>query len=75
MANSAIEEILRLPLPERIEAAEAIWDSLVDTAEAQALVEPTDQQRAELRRRIDEHDRDPSSAIPLEELRRKLRAK
>ncbi len=75
MANTAIEEILRLPFPERIEAAEAIWDSLVDTAEAQALVEPTDQQRAELRRRIDEHDRDPSSAIPLEELRRKLHAK
>ena len=75
MANAAIKEILRLPLSERIEAAEAIWDSLVDIAEAQALVEPTDQQRAELRRRIDEHDRDPSSAIPLEDVQRKLRVK
>lgn len=54
MAKAAIKEILRLPLSERMEATEAIWNSLVDTAEAQALVEPTDQQRAELRRRIDE---------------------
>ena len=75
MANAAIDEILRLPLSERIEAAEAIWDSLVDSAEAQGLVEPTDQQHAELRRRIDEHDRDPSSAIPLEDVQRKLHVK
>lgn len=75
MANPAIEEILRLPVSERIEAAEAIWDSLVDAAEAQALAEPSDEQRVELRRRIDEHDRDPSTAIPLEEVRRKLRVK
>ena len=73
MANPAIEEILRLPVSERIEAAEAIWDSLVDAAEAQALAEPSDEQRVELRRRIAEHDRDPSTAIPLEEVQRKLR--
>jgi putative addiction module component (TIGR02574 family) len=75
MANPAIEEILRLPVSERIEAAGAIWDSLADAAEAQALAEPSDEQRVELRRRIAEHDRGPSTAIPLEEVRRKLRVK
>ncbi len=75
MANAAIEEILRLPVSERIEAAEAIWDSLVDAAEAQGLAGPSDEQRAELRRRVAEHDRDPSTAIPLEEVRRKLHVK
>ena len=75
MVNPAIEEMLRLPVSDRIEVAEAIWDSLVDAAEAQALAEPSDERRVELRRRIAEHDRDPWVAIPLDEVRRKLRVK
>ena len=75
MAYAAMKEILLLPLAERIELAEAIWDSLVDAVEAEALLEPTDPERAELRRRLEEHDRQPSSAIAWEEVRRKLSAK
>ena len=75
MSHVAIEEILRLPLAERLEVAEAIWDSIADSAEAQALLGPTDDQRAELRRRSQEHDRDPSSAVPWDEVRRKLGGK
>ena len=49
MANPAIKENLRLPISERIAAAEAIWASVADAAEAQTLAEPSDEQRVELR--------------------------
>jgi putative addiction module component (TIGR02574 family) len=75
MAYAAMKDILQLPLAERIEVAEAIWDSLADAVETEALLEPTEPERAELRRRLEEHDQQPSSAIAWEEVRRKLGAK
>ena len=47
------------------------WNSLTD-AEREAHAELTDEQKAELDRRIAEHDADPDSAIPWEEVRRRL---
>jgi putative addiction module component (TIGR02574 family) len=72
MATPYLDAILKLPIPERLELVEAIWDSLADSPEAEAAFALTDEQRAELDRRLEEHLANPSSAIPWEEVRRRL---
>lgn len=66
MNSDLLQAAKALPLPERIELAEALWDDI-----AQAGYEPplTPAQAMELDRRLEEHHRDPGSAIPWEELR------
>ena len=48
------------------------WNSLTD-AERESHAVLTDDQKAELDRRIAEHDADPDSAIPWEEVLEDLR--
>jgi putative addiction module component (TIGR02574 family) len=71
MASISLDELLKLPAAERVEIALALWDSLED-AELDALVPLTDEQKAELDRRLDEHEQNPTSAIPWEQVRRDL---
>jgi putative addiction module component (TIGR02574 family) len=59
----------RLPIPERIQLVEDIWDSIAEDTRTLPL---TDEQRAELDRRWAEHEADPSSAIPWDHVRRDL---
>jgi putative addiction module component (TIGR02574 family) len=49
----------------------ALWDSLTP-AEQEAEFDLTPEQRAELDHRLAEHIADPGSAVPWEEVRRKL---
>jgi putative addiction module component (TIGR02574 family) len=49
----------------------ALWESLSDS-EREGAFELTDEQRAELDRRWAEHVKNPASAIPWSEVRRKL---
>lgn len=58
------EQIRRLSVEERIRLIGDIWEGIHADSEPPPL---TDAQRSELRRRIAEHKRDPSSAIPWEE--------
>jgi putative addiction module component (TIGR02574 family) len=59
-----------LSVAERIQLVEDIWDSIaVEGSDAVAL---TDAQRQELRRRMEAHDADPSSAVPWEQVRAEL---
>jgi putative addiction module component (TIGR02574 family) len=51
----------------------ALWDSLTDT-EREAELTLTPKQQAELDRRWAEHLTHPGSAIPWEDVRRKLRS-
>jgi putative addiction module component (TIGR02574 family) len=71
MASISLEELLKLPAAERVEIALALWDSLED-GELDALVPLTDDQKAELDRRLAEHEQNPGSAIPWEQVRRDL---
>jgi putative addiction module component (TIGR02574 family) len=58
----------RLSVDERLRLIGDIWDSIAEEAEADPSVLPlTDAQRAELDRRLAEHERDPGSAVPWEE--------
>jgi putative addiction module component (TIGR02574 family) len=63
---SLLAEILRLPEEERAELVDEIIESLPAAADDFVL---TEEQKAELDRRIAEHERDPSRARPWEEVR------
>ena len=71
MASISIDQLLKLPPAERVEIALALWDSLEDS-ELDVLLPLTDEQKAELDRRLAEHERDPGSAIPWDQVRRDL---
>jgi putative addiction module component (TIGR02574 family) len=68
MANPA-PEYRKLPIPERLQLVEEIWDSIAQEAKSLPL---SDELRAELDRRWAEHERDPSSAVPWEQVRSEL---
>ena len=72
MTKTQLEELLKLPVQERIDLAMALWDSIAEPDLAEHLP-LTDAQKAELDRRLAEHDRDPSRGIPWEEVQRRLR--
>ena len=73
MVQINLEELLKLPPADRAELAVALWDSLTESPEAQARVPLPPEHVAELERRLAEHEADPTSAIPWEEVRRQLR--
>jgi len=69
-------EAMNLPVRERIRLAQDLWESIIPEAEADPDLLPlTEEQVAELERRLAEHERDPSSAVPWEEVRARLRAR
>jgi putative addiction module component (TIGR02574 family) len=67
----SLSDLLNLPPGERAELAMALWESL-SNAEREAALELTAQDVAELDRRWADHVRRPESAIPWDEVRRKL---
>lgn len=71
MAPDTLTELLKLPSGERAELAMALWASL-DDAQRDANLVLTPEQSDELDRRFAEHQADPSTAIPWEDVRRKL---
>jgi putative addiction module component (TIGR02574 family) len=70
MSPSTLSELLKLSEAERIQLAQDLWDSIPPTSDA---LPPTEAQIEEWDRRIAEHRADPSSAIPWEEARARLR--
>ena len=73
MPSSPLSDLFKLPPETRAELAMALWESLTD-GEREAQLTLTPEQQAELDRRWAEHLSDPTSAIPWEEVRRKLRS-
>jgi len=65
--------LLKLPEDERVDLAMALWASLGDSSRAAAL-ELTPEQSEELDRRLQEHVADPATAVPWEEVRKRLYA-
>lgn len=63
MTNVSLDELLKLSVPERIQLAEDLRESIAKESEALPL---TDVQKSEVERRLTEHDRNPESAIPWE---------
>ncbi len=65
MSTKALDAALRLPIPERIQLVQEIWDSVV--AES-AAVPVTTKQKAELDRRLADLAADPEAERPWSEL-------
>ena len=61
-----------LPLLERIELAEALWESITQDGYEPPL---TPAQAAELDRRLEEHRRDGQTVIPWEQVKAELEQK
>jgi putative addiction module component (TIGR02574 family) len=70
--NKALrDQAMKLPPAERAELAQDLWDSLAE----HELPPPTPEQLEEIDRRIEEHRKDPGSAIPYEEVLERLRSR
>lgn len=66
------DQAMQLPPEERLELG---YDLIESVPEADDNFELTEEQKAEIERRMAEHERDPSSAIPLEEFMARLRSR
>lgn len=71
MPSTTLSQLLKLPAGERAELAMALWESLTDV-ERDAELALTPEQEAELDRRWAEHLENPDSAVPWNDVRRKL---
>jgi putative addiction module component (TIGR02574 family) len=69
MNADLLEAAKALPLPERIELVEALWDSIADEGYEPPV---TPAQAAELERRLEEHRANPASAIPWAQVKADL---
>ncbi len=72
MNAELLESVKALPLPERIDLAEELWESITQDGYEPPL---TDAQAAELDRRAEEHRRHPHGGIPWERVKAELEAK
>lgn len=68
----AIEELRSLPLAERIQLVEDLWDSI---AEDSGGVDLTVAQREELDRRLDDFDKNPAAGASWDEFKNTIRRK
>jgi putative addiction module component (TIGR02574 family) len=69
MNASLLEAAKALPLPERIDLAEALWESITDEGHQPSL---TPAQADELDRRLEECGRNPKTGIPWEQVKAEL---
>ena len=69
MPRSALDEILDLPVPDRLRVVEEIWESIVAAPETLPVPQS---QRDELDRRLKLHQEDPEAATPWETVRSRL---
>ena len=67
-----LAKVLALPVDERIEIAQSIWDSVAAVPEA---VQLTDTQRLELDKRLQAYREDPEAGSPWPEVRDRIMSK
>ncbi len=68
--NTQLSDILQLSIAERIQLVEDIWDSIATVPEAISL---TEEQQAELERRLEAYRSNPSEGISWNDLKEKFR--
>jgi putative addiction module component (TIGR02574 family) len=70
MSILAEKEILDLSVSERIQLAQDIWDSVAKVPESLAL---TDEEKAEIDRRLDLYHKDPNAGSPWSVVRDRIK--
>jgi putative addiction module component (TIGR02574 family) len=63
-------EFDQLSTPEKIEYVQKLWERIANSSEAAEL---TDAQRAELDRRLDAHQKNPTDGSPWSEVNKRIR--
>lgn len=69
MRNITTADILKLSVSERIQLVEDIWDSIAEVPESVSL---TDEQKAELDRRLDAYRKNPREGSPWGIVRKRI---
>ncbi len=70
MSQSSLPlDIRQLPIPERLQLVEQIWDSIADDEKQFQL---TEAQKSELDRRLAAHDADPGRGSPWSDVNKRL---
>jgi putative addiction module component (TIGR02574 family) len=72
MRAFAEKDILDLSVPERIQLAQDIWDSIAQVPESLVLSE---EEKAEIERRLDAYHQDPHAVSPWSVVRDKIRSR
>lgn len=67
--STLMEDVKKMPISERIQLVEDIWDTIATVPDTLKLSKT---ELAELDRRRDAHQADPTSGIPWKEVRSKL---
>ena len=68
--STTIDEFTKLPLPQRLEIVEKLWDSIAADPERLPV---TAKQAEELDRRLAAHEANPGEGVAWEEIRARLR--
>ena len=68
--NLHLEDLKHLPLSERLQLVEDLWDSIASDLESVPLPESV---KAEMDRRLDAYLKDPSRSLSLEEVQRRMK--
>lgn len=71
MTNFSVAEILALPVQERINLVELIWESVAAVPQA---IEVSPEVKAELAARLVEFERDPEAGYSWDEVKEKLKS-
>lgn len=66
----AEKDILGLSVPERIQLAQDIWDSIAQVPESLTL---TDEEKAEIDRRLDAYHQNPAAGSPWSVVRDRIK--
>ena len=66
MKPIAVNDLLDLPVSERLQLVEDLWDGIAEVPEA---IELSEDQRAELDRRLEAYHEDPESGSPRNEVK------
>ncbi len=69
MSKVSMADVLQLSVTERIQLAEDIWESIAAVPEPVAL---TDDQRAELDRRLEDYHERPDDGTPWEVVKKRI---
>lgn len=72
MSQINFADILELPIPDRIQLVEEIWESIAEVPEAVAL---TPEQKGELDRRLSAYHENPAFGSPWSEVKARILAR
>ncbi len=72
MGSFAKKDILDLSVSERIQLVQDIWDSIVQVPESVLL---TEEEKAEIDRRLDAYHKDPNAGSPWLTVRERIKSR